>query len=240
MAKGLFVTGTSTEIGKTVIAAIICKILSRDRKKIAYYKPVQTGAVIDKKGRFIAPDARFVAGVMKGHGSFQAFHTYLFEEPVSPHLAAQVGGKKIKLKKIVNDYQKISKEFDFVVVEGAGGAFVPLNEKGALMSDIMKKLKLSAVVVSPAGLGAINHVGLTHAFLTSRSINVASVILISSPGKPIKLEKENARILKKLLKNKFVYLVPYLKGIETEKNLQGNIHKSWDSFPEIGKIRKWF
>lgn len=232
MKNGLFITGTGTGVGKTVVSAMICKRLCSAGYGTAFYKPVQTGA----SGK-TAPDCDFVQKVTADQVSIE--NTYLFKLPSSPHLAAEKAKTNISISRIRMDHAKLSKAHDFVIVEGAGGLSVPLNRKGALIADIPVALRINTVIVSAAGLGAINHVCLTAGFSKIRGINVSAVILVCGGIKPSEIERDNCRILKQTLKLESVFLVPYIKGICTSRMKIGHRDEAMKSFPEAKEIRKW-
>ena len=232
MKNGLFITGTGTGVGKTVVSAMICRRLRSAGYDTVFYKPVQTGA----SGK-IAPDCEFVQKATDDQVA--TGNTYLFKLPSSPHLAAEKEKTNVSISRIKTDYAKLSKAHDFVIVEGAGGLSVPLNRKGTLISDIPRGLKLNTLIVSNAGLGAINHVSLTANFAKSKGIYVSAVILISDKRKPSEIEKDNCRILKQMLKLESVCLVKSVKGVCTTKMKAGRIGEAMRTFPTTESIKGW-
>ena len=157
-----FVTGTSTDVGKTVIASWLCVQL-----KAAYYKPIQTG-VQD------GTDSDFVSSVARARVYPEA---YSFDPPVSPHLAAQKAGKRIDLNTLVLPDE------DSLIVEGAGGVLVPVNESQTV-ADVMEGFGLPVLVVSQSYLGTINHTLLTLEFLKKRELPIAGVIMNGAYEQP--------------------------------------------------------
>lgn len=161
--KGLFVTGTGTGVGKTVAAACLVKALGAD-----YWKPVQTGWPEDD-------DAALVARLT---GRPAHPNTYRFKMPRSPHEAAAAEGAMIDLGRF-----HLPETAHPLVVEGAGGVLVPLNEAHT-MADMMLCLGLPVVLVAATGLGTINHSLLSLEALRARGIPVLGVILDGPPDKP--------------------------------------------------------
>ncbi len=150
--KNLFVTGTDTNVGKTVLSATLCVALNR-----IYWKPVQTGL----------SDGGDRDAVMRYSGipeSQTLPESYRFDPPVSPHLAAQMIGTRIDLAGI----QRPSADAP-LIIEGAGGVFVPLNDRD-LMIDLMRWLEAPVVVAARTGLGTINHTLLTVKALCSSGL----------------------------------------------------------------------
>jgi dethiobiotin synthetase len=165
---GVFVTGTDTGVGKTVIASGLLKLLYGS-KSVHYWKPVQTGTIVGDdtqaaKSLTGMPADRFWSPV------------YRFPEPLSPHMAAQKWGKKVEVDTIVDFYREHKKNSDFVVVEGAGGLMVPLNEK-ALLIDLIGKLSLPLLIVSEDRVGSINQTLLTVNAARAANIPILGVIL---------------------------------------------------------------
>ena len=167
--KGFFVTGTDTGIGKTVLSALLVAALDG-----VYWKPVQTG-VMEGTDR---ESVRVWAGVSEE----QLFpERYQFDPPVSPHLAARLAGVRISLDTIefpalATDPSRLDSTW---IVEGAGGAMVPLNERD-LMVDLMRHLGLPVVVAARTALGTINHTLLTLSALRAGGLTVRGVVMIGA------------------------------------------------------------
>lgn len=180
MAKGVFVTGTDTGVGKTVVAAGLLRALRDAGMDAVPMKPVQTG-VASENGRLVSSDLEFcleVGGLSATPDDRELMCPYRFEAPCSPHLAAQIAGTPIDLKTLVDSFEKLQAKHDAVVVEGAGGVLVPINESETML-DLMRALSLPVLLVGRAGLGTINHALLSLGELRRAGLNVAGVILNS-------------------------------------------------------------
>jgi dethiobiotin synthetase len=153
----LFVTAIGTDCGKTVVSAILCEALKAD-----YWKPVQTGPP-PHDGEVVKS---WVSYPIKIHQE-----RYLLEKPASPHHAASLEDKLIRL----SDFH-LPPAPQHLVVEGAGGIFVPLNYKGEFVIDIARQLKLEIVVVIKLYLGAINHALLTLSELRSMRVPIKGLV----------------------------------------------------------------
>ncbi len=160
MNRDFFVTGTDTNVGKTVLSALLCAALDA-----AYWKPIQTGAAGDRDRQTVSALAELPA-----HRTLE--EAYVFDPPVSPHLAAQLAGIRIQLDRITRPGTS-----DRLVIEGAGGVLVPVNESD-LMLDLMRRLGAPIIVASRSSLGTINHTLLTVRCLRDASLPVAGVVLI--------------------------------------------------------------
>lgn len=179
MAKGIFITATGTDVGKTYISALIVKKMREAGLNCGYYKPALSGAE-EVNGKIIPGDCNYVfkeSGIEKNPAEYVS---YIFKPAVSPHLASQIEHNPIKLDKIKNDFKRISSEFDYVLVEGAGGIVCPFNlNKGEelLLPAVIKALNLDIIIVASASLGTINSTVLTVEYARTCGINIKGIIL---------------------------------------------------------------
>lgn len=162
--NALFVTGTDTDIGKTFVSSVLVAGLSA-----MYWKPVQTGYPVDR-------DTDTVCDLAGIDGSDTFAETFVFRDPVSPHAAARVENRPISL----DDFSLPDTGGRPLVVEGAGGALVPLNETHS-MADLMARLNIPAVIVARTGLGTLNHTLLSVEALRSRGVSLFGIILNGPP-----------------------------------------------------------
>jgi len=146
--KPLFVTGIGTGIGKTLVSAILAEALEAD-----FWKPIQAGMEEET-------DSNWVRNMVTNKKTNIHPETYLLKMPASPHIAAREEKLKIELGKIRASFEAIYTEGKLLVIEGAGGLMVPLNEK-EFVSDLIKKLQADVILVSRNYLGSINHSLLT-------------------------------------------------------------------------------
>ncbi|MBK9191198.1 MAG: dethiobiotin synthase [Crocinitomicaceae bacterium] len=157
--KKYFVTGIGTDVGKTICAAILVKALKAD-----YWKPVQAGSLEftdTMKVKSLIPD-----------GSVTFFpEQFRLNSALSPHAAAKIDGIEIKLSDFILPQTKSN-----LVIEGAGGLMVPLNDKGELVVDLIAHFNASAILVSQNYLGSINHTLLSVEALKSRGVEIAGII----------------------------------------------------------------
>ncbi len=157
-AKRIFVTGIGTNIGKTLIAAILV-----EAKKADYWKPIQAGNLNDS-------DTLKVQALVSNDQSIFHKESYLLSQPLSPHAAAAIDSVHIELDKINMPETKKT-----LIIEGAGGIMVPLNEKD-LVVDLIKYLNADVVLVSQNYLGSINHTLLSVEALKSRNIPILGIV----------------------------------------------------------------
>lgn len=154
--KPIFITGTGTDVGKTLISAIVTEALQAD-----YWKPVQAGFSD-------GTDSLLIKELLSNKKSVIHPELYRLQMPASPHIAAPAEQIKIRIKDIVAHLPKTENQ---LIIEGAGGLMVPLN-KNKLILDLIKKLKAKVIIVSKNELGSINHSLLTAAVLKKEKINV--------------------------------------------------------------------
>ena len=160
----LFITGISTDVGKTIASSIIVEALKAD-----YWKPIQAGDLDNSDSHKIK---KYISNTeSKFHPNAYALNT-----PASPHLAAELDGITIDVKKI-----KEPKTENHLVIEGAGGVFVPLNDTDCVIDLIQKDHKV--IVVSRHYLGSINHTLLTIEALQNRKLNIAGIIFSGEENK---------------------------------------------------------
>lgn len=179
VCKSIFVTATGTDIGKTYISALLVKKLRDSGFNCGYYKPALSGAIKQPDGSLLAGDCDFVVKTAGLDVNPEDCVTYCFEEAVSPHLAAERLGVKIEKSKIKSEFEQRKKNYDYLVVEGAGGITCPFNmkEEILLLPDIIKALGLNVVIVADGGLGTINSVLLTVEYAKQQGINIKGLIL---------------------------------------------------------------
>ncbi len=168
MPRGLFVTGTDTGVGKTVVAA---SLLHRYRtgRLLRYWKPIQTGVESDDD----TADVAWMAGC---HERELFRHGVRLPRPVSPHLAARLSGCTIDADQLLEAFLRESHDARWIV-EGAGGVLVPINDRET-MADLMVRLSLPVVIVARTALGTINQTLLTVEALRLRELEVAGVVLV--------------------------------------------------------------
>jgi dethiobiotin synthetase len=158
--KPIFITGTGTDVGKTLVAAIVTEALEAD-----YWKPVQAGFSD-------GTDSLFVQEMISNEKSKIHPELYKLQMPASPHLSAAAENKEIKIKEIVDHLPKTKNR---LIIEGAGGLMVPLNKKKMILNLILQ-LKAKVIIVSKNELGSINHSLLTAAVLQKEKADVAGWI----------------------------------------------------------------
>lgn len=182
MKKRVFVTGTDTGVGKTLVAAIIAMFLKDKGVDVGVMKPFETGA---KRygGEMLPEDASLLRTAAGVDDPLELICPYCFETPASPAEAARVEGKRIDLGKVKEALEELSKRHDLLILEGAGGLLVPITER-VTFSDLIKELDLEVILVARNCLGTINHTLLSLYHCKQEGIRVLGYILnkVSSKG----------------------------------------------------------
>jgi dethiobiotin synthetase len=188
--RGVFVTGTDTGVGKTVVAAAVCAAARAGGSSVAAWKPVVTGT--EEAG---PADHELLAAASGGRPADVTPLT--FRPAVSPHLAAELSGKAIEPQVLLASAQTAAGRAELLVVEGVGGLLVPLT-LGYSVRDLARELGLPLVVAAQPGLGTINHTLLTLEAARAVGLRVAGVVLTPWPDAPSSLERSNRKSIERL------------------------------------------
>jgi len=211
--NGIFITGTDTGVGKTVVTGLLGNYLNKKRIRVITQKWVQTGChsfsedivkhleLMNKKRSYIENYIDEVAPC-------------ILKFPASPHLAAKLENLGIDISSIEKSYKRLADDFETVLVEGAGGILVPVNEE-VLVVDIVQKLNLSVLIVAENRLGAINQTLMTVGELKARGINILGIIFnqVSKEESEIVL-KDNPKIVEKFSQVEVLGELPFVKKVE--------------------------
>jgi dethiobiotin synthetase len=192
--NGLFVTGTDTDVGKTLIAAGLTGALRRQGLNAGYFKPIQSGCP-EQEGRLLPTDALRVRDLAGLPESLEALTPITLRFPLAPGVAAAREGVKVDLEKVAAAFRDLAGRYDFLVVEGAGGLYVPLVDTGFLVLDLARWLRLPLLVVARAGLGTINHTALTVLAARQAGLPLAGVILNRCSPVPGLAEQTNPAVI---------------------------------------------
>ena len=204
MNKGFFITGIGTDVGKTFVSSLLCNSNEWD-----YWKPVQCGSLENT-------DSHFIKSNLKNNKSQIHPERYLLKEAASPHQAAKSENIRIRLSDFV-----LPKSNHPILVEGAGGLLVPLNDEGVLISDLIKHLNLPVILVVNFYLGSINHTLLSLDYLKASNLEINSIVY----NGPINFES------KKIISTLF----PKINSLEIPEIEQ--IPKLDDNFYNLLKIK---
>lgn len=195
MTKGIFITATGTDVGKTYVSALILKKMRGLGLNCGYYKPAMSGIEDGKLS-----DVEYVFKIAGLEGNPMDFVSYPFKEALSPHLASERTDEEIKISKIKSDFQKVCEKYDYILVEGAGGIICPFNLREGqelLLPDVIKTLGLDVIIIADAKLGAINSTVLTVEYAKRYGINISGIIL-NNYDKTDFMQVDNKKQMEKL------------------------------------------
>ena len=213
MNQGLFIAGTDTGVGKTVVAAAIIRALHVQGIHACGMKPIETGC--SRVGSTLYPsDGMFLKKVARMDEHIGFVTPYCFETPVAPSLASEMEGRTIHIPLIREKFQALLGRYPAVVVEGIGGILVPIK-KDYFVIDLVRELDLPLVVVARPSLGTINHALLTVNYALGKGIAVSGVIInFSRPSESTVAENTNPLLLEQLCPVPVIGIFPHLKSLE--------------------------
>jgi dethiobiotin synthetase len=194
--RGLFVTGTDTGVGKTVVAAAVCALLAARGERVAAFKPAVTG-VDDPAPEGWPYDHALLASAANAGQAANEVSPHLFGPPLSPHYAGELSGTMLEPTRLIAAARDAASSADALVCEGVGGLMVPLTP-GYLVRDLAIDLGLPLLVAARTGLGTINHTLLTVAAARAVGLRVAAVVMTPWPTDPEPIERSNRETIERL------------------------------------------
>lgn len=207
LKTGYFVTGTDTEVGKTLVSgALILKLRELGRNAIGF-KPVVAGTYQGQNGEYINEDIETLR-VASNLPQTQSICPFVLDTPAAPHIVAKANGIELNVNKLLGSFTGIQNENDFVVVEGAGGFIVPLNDHESL-ADFAQKIDLPIIVVVGMKLGCLNHTLLTIEAIKTRKMKIAGWVA-NALAQEMSLLNENIQSLQDRIDAPFLGMIPTL------------------------------
>ena len=208
-ARGIFVTGTDTGVGKTVVACALVRGLREGGARVAVMKPVASGAFRTPEGlRNTDALALMEAAGPERSDTYDEVNPYCFEPAISPHIAAREAGIDVDTSMIRQKYDRLSAGADWVVVEGAGGWYAPINEHQT-MADLAWALSIPALMVVGLKLGCLNHAQLTRLGVESHGVRLAGWV-VSGIDRHMTRVEANLETLERLFGEPPLAVVPHL------------------------------
>lgn len=174
-AKGLFVTGTDTGVGKTLIAGAIARILTEQAFRVGVFKPIATGCHRHWEG-MTSSDTEFLAQCANSNSPLSTITPVGYVTPAAPIVSAARDGHPIDFAAITAAYQQVCRDSDIVIVEGIGGVRVPLTQEFDLL-DLAAEFALPVVIVTRPNLGTINHTLMTIDCVRAAKLEIAGVVI---------------------------------------------------------------
>jgi len=214
--KNIFITGTDTDCGKTVVSAALLSLLLGRKINAGYMKPIQTGCI--KNGAVIrAPDVDFVLKVCNisvSPSQYELISPYKFILPASPHLAAEQESIEISIDNIIETSACLNKSYDHLIIEGAGGILVPLSNN-IMMLDLIKRLRYPVILVTRTSLGTINHTLLSIHELLNAGCYIAGLIFCETKLCDYEsIKRDNIEIIARLTKLPVLGIIPFTPDFE--------------------------
>ncbi len=221
--KGIFITGTGTDVGKTYVTALLTKKMVSNGLSTIYYKAALSGAEFSENGELVESDANYVCDIAGIEADPKSLISYIYKTPISPHLAAEIEGNPAKISKIIEDFNSLKNNYDYIVAEGSGGIICPIaydsengldnggnrnceannrddNRKLIMLEDIIKSLNLKVLIVADAGLGTINHTVMTAEYIKNNGMEAVGIILnnYDDSGEKRTMHIDNLKIIERI------------------------------------------
>jgi dethiobiotin synthetase len=211
VGKGIFIVGTDTEIGKTVITGLLAAVLKKQGIEVGVMKPVASGGVQTAYG-LISEDAIFLKEAAQATDDLRRINPYCLKNPMAPGMAARIEKVDVKFSAIAENYKYFTDKYEIVLVEGAGGLIVPLTQDFLTNIDEIRMLNIPVIIVARATLGTINHVCLTAQVLRQEGIDALGIILNRYQERGI-VEETNPGVIEEMSGLKVFGVIPEIDGI---------------------------
>lgn len=229
---GIFITGTDTEIGKTIVTGGLTAALKAAGINVGVMKPIASGGV-EHKGRIVSEDAIFLKGAAQVDDALDLINPICLRHPLAPSVAAEIEGVSIDLRQIDKAFAELCQRHEFIVVEGIGGIAVPICEE-ILVVNLAQRFQLPLLIVVRPNLGTINHTVLTVEFARSYNLEICGIVLNTSQEESKGLAEEtNPKELARLTH------LPILGTVPFDERLQGNTPDPDFLSQFIGKHIDW-
>lgn len=233
-AKGIFITGTDTGVGKTIVAAGLALVLRERGRKVGVMKPVATGCIGDGK-RLISEDAAFLFEAAENEYA-PLTNPLRFHNPLAPSVASVIEKKEIAIEKIMKAYQELQRYYDFLIVEGIGGLLVPIT-KDYYVANLIHELDLPLIIVARGGLGTINHTLLTVDAAVIRGFQIRGIIFNRMPRVNVSIaEITNPKVIHDLTKIPILGTLPDLEDVDVERCQFGNLKEVFKERIDLDRL----
>jgi len=214
LSRGIFVTGTDTGVGKTIVGGGLAALLRNQGLKVGVMKPVETGC-LQEDGSIVPADGKFLKDMAGLELPLDTIVPYQFKEPLAPWVAGKREGVEIAPDYLLEKFKEISQDADFVLVEGAGGILVPLAQDFFFL-NLIKQFNLPLLIISRVELGAINHTLLTLRVAQMEGIAVVGVVFnCLSPEKTIASET-NPQVISSLTEVPIWGVIPHYPPLKPQ------------------------
>jgi dethiobiotin synthetase len=210
VSRGYFITGTDTGVGKTLVSAALLHAFAAQGMRVVGMKPVAAGCEW-RDGEPYWEDVAQLQAASNVAAPLASRNPYRFDPPIAPHIAAAQAGVRIDIATLCQAYRDLQHDADAVIVEGAGGFCVPLNEADT-MADLAQQLDLPVILVVAMRLGCINHALLTVQAIASRGLMLAGWVA-NQPGPAMPFMAENLAALQQRIAAPLLGVLPHLNPV---------------------------
>jgi dethiobiotin synthetase len=232
LSEGIFVTGTDTGIGKTLITASLAWKFSKIITKICVMKPFATG-ISEYSKKFRSEDLAILARAIKFEEKQENLNPYFYPLACSPHMASSLLNlPSPSLRYAIKKYKLLQKKYDYLLVEGIGGIMVPLNNKHTLL-DFIKLTKLGVIIIATPKLGTFNHILLNVKICQSSGIPIKGIVVNKMPNHPSQIEAEIPTFIQEYTKLPILGVIPIMNNLKMNESTFSKISKLIDISPSI-------
>ena len=232
--KGIFITGTDTGVGKTVLCAGLAAALRRRALDVGVTKPVATGAV-RRNGKLVSADAIFLKAVAGVDDAVESICPLLFELPAAPNVAASHEGETVDLDGVRKALADLAAVHAFLLVEGIGGWRVPITDSFSVR-ELAVEVRLPVLVVARAGLGTINHTVLTVESVREAGLDVVGVVLVATLRSDDPTRATNAAQIERLTGADVLGCVPFDPALSVEDGRAGSVVTLIEDHVDVERI----
>jgi len=227
--RGLFITGTDTGVGKTIVGASLVASLRHSGFDMGVMKPIETGFSLRSS------DAVFLKKIAAVKDPLDSICPYRLKHPLSPFTAAKIENVSIRFETIARAYEELLQNHQALLVEGAGGLLVPITRE-KMMADLALYLKLPVLIVSRTGLGTINHTLLSVEAARKRGVEVAGVIFNHLGPRRGLAEKTNPSVIRHFLDVPILGEIPYAPFLKRKERIDEKITEWVESHVDMNRI----
>jgi dethiobiotin synthetase len=213
LSEGIFVTGTDTGIGKTLIAASLAWKFSKSIRKICVMKPFATGASVYSNG-YKSEDLAILVRAIKLKEKQVNLNPYFYPLPCSPYMASSLLHlKPPSLEFAFKKFKFLQKKYDYLIVEGIGGIMVPINHEHTLL-DFIKLTRFGVIIIATPKLGTFNHTLLSVKICQSSGIPIKGIVINNMPNPASQIEAEIPTYIEKFTKLPILGIIPTLHNLK--------------------------
>lgn len=231
MERGVFVTGSDTGVGKTVVAGAIAAAIKAYGMDVGVMKPISTGAR-EIEGRLVSEDARYLKEIIGSTDDDELVNPIRLKPALAPTMAAVESGTTIDMDKVWKAFEELKGKHEFIVIEGIGGLMVPVDDK-LLVADMALKMDLALVVASKHSLGTINHTLLTVECAKSRNLRVKGIVI-----NMLKDGKDFTGEIEKYSSVPILGTIPFKEDVSVENCTFGDIVEHFRREVNISRIMR--